>query len=221
MHLLRLPLRYPATTVLALAMLGLFARDWCRSHVRVLRLAGRDRLAVVVMPGGRTAIATAVLVRGGALDLRGVRRRGEVWRLLAATLLHVNLGHLLANLLVGTWASGWIERRLGSVSLLVLFFACGAGANAVSLAAHWRLGSFVGAGSSGPVYGLLAILATTGRGRDGRRRILWWALAGLAAAIVAGEWLPGIWGGDVAAHAGGAATGLLLGGFDLMWRRLR
>ena len=80
-------------------------------------------------------------------------RQGEVWRLITATLLHVNFIHLLFDVMV-TWTFGtYVEERVGPLKTLALFLLLGL----ASMAAEFAVLSG-GVGLSGIGYGLFGFL---------------------------------------------------------------
>lgn len=88
--------------------------------------------------------------------------RGEVWRLLTSALPHVNVLHLLFNLM-WLWSLGTIvERVFGSWRIVALYAFLAVGSSAAEYALFRG-----GVGLSGVVYGLWAMLYVLSK-RDGR-----------------------------------------------------
>ncbi|MEI8294970.1 MAG: rhomboid family intramembrane serine protease [Alphaproteobacteria bacterium] len=97
-----------------------------------------------------------VLLGQGALNKNAVWESGEYFRLLSAMFLHVNLLHLIFNC-IGLWyAAHILERLIGHVWFLALFFLGGIGGSLCSLYAHSN--EIVSVGASGAIMALFASL---------------------------------------------------------------
>ena len=114
---------------------------------------------------------------------------GEVWRLLSYGLLHLNLSHILLNLVFLGYTSYHIERAMGRRNLLAIFF----GSTTLGGLASIFLGGFKPSlGSSGGVFGLIAAAIVLGwkHGDDlpvRARRYFGWALIPyLAMSLISG-----------------------------------
>lgn len=135
---------------------------------------------------------------------------GEWWRLVTATTLHADLGHLAANLATGTILLGLCLPIYGAGASLFLGLLAGATGNL--LAAWLRLSNWHGLGASGVVLSWLGLLAASAfcdqlrPGHLDRRRFV---------PLVAGILLFILLGlnpqADVLVHTGGFGTGLVLG----------
>ena len=154
------------------------------------------------------------LEAAGALDTQSVFDRGEWWRTGTALFLHADLGHLVSNVLSGTFAfcavlttvgvrRGWLLVALSSVT------------GNLAIAALNYPGPYRSIGASTAIFAALGLL--TGRairavpwdGRPQRWR-------GVFAPLAAGLTLLGLFGAggmhiDVGAHATGFAAGLIWG----------
>ena len=169
---------------------------------------------VAVAPGhGLFAPDVRTLVAMGGLSRRLVIERGEWFRLFTAPLLHGDLFHLLFNGIALWMAGALLEPLAGRSRLLALFFAGALGGSVLSMAVNPA--NLVSIGASGAIMGLFAaavVLAyrfPAGAQRNaihvGLLRVLVPSLIPLAAG--SGNRI------DFAAHLGGAAAGLLAGGF--------
>ncbi len=100
------------------------------------------------------------LTRMGALDGDRVLD-GEVWRLLASTLLHGDLAHIAANSYV-LWSFSRLERVIGSARFLTIYVVSGLIGSLAMMTAQGG-----GVGASGAIWGLLGtelVLAWRGHG---------------------------------------------------------
>ncbi|HYO13813.1 MAG TPA: rhomboid family intramembrane serine protease [Thermoanaerobaculia bacterium] len=176
--------RTPATTVLLVAILLGFGLE--------------------LLTGG----VTGSLSEAGANYAPAVAG-GQYWRLVTSMFLHGGILHLALN----GWAlyqlGGLFEIWLGSVRLLVVYFASGIAGSIASVL--WTEGPSVGA--SGAIFGLLGALiafllrrheALTPGAKSLLMQLVMWAVIN----VFFGFSTPGI---DNAAHLGGCAAGLLLG----------
>ena len=152
---------------------------------------------------------------GSRLEVAGtmshtVRETGEWWRLVTATTLHVDVGHLAANVSTGIVVLGLAMGRYGAGwTLLATLFA-----GALGNLAGWMLHTtpYRGLGASGVVMGGLGLLAV--------QSVALWrdpfaARRSLLTGVIAGTLLFVLFGlnpkSDVVAHTGGFVGGLLLG----------
>lgn len=162
---------------------------------------------VEMLRGGSTS--EPVLVALGA-NVPPLVRDGQYWRLVTSMFLHIGIVHLAVN----GWAlyqlGSLFEILLGSVGLVMVYFASGI---AGSIASVMFSGADLSAGASGAIFGLLGALIgfllknrerLTPQARSLLLQLLFWA----AVNIVFGFSVKGI---DNAAHLGGCAVGFLFG----------
>lgn len=136
---------------------------------------------------------------------------GQWWRLASSMFIHGGLLHLGFNM-YALWNIGrLVERLLGSVGLLVLYFVSGL---VGSLASNMWMPGVVSVGASGAVFGVLGSIVgllmrtrgTVPRAIANRLRVM--ALIFIGVNIYLGLSWAGI---DNAAHVGGLVTGFLCG----------
>ncbi len=170
------------STLLALAMLGVYLRVW------------------IAAGGGLRSPGFDVLRAFGGNWLAGTAE--EPWRLVTAIFLHAGLWHLGFNLIAIASIGPRIEALYGRLTMLMLFVVTGALAN---LGSDVMGLDGVGIGASGGVMGLVGAAAGYGQrqgtagGRALRNAMLQWAVY----TFVLGFWLHA----DNRAHAFGFATG--------------
>ena len=179
-----------------------------RAPVTALLLAAIAVMFVLeTLAGGSTD--PQVLYSLGANHPQGVLGQGEWWRLVSSMFLHIGFAHLLLN----GWAlyqlGALFELAVGSVWMVLVYFASGIAGSLASL--WWTQG--LSAGASGAVFGLIgALIAFLLRRRERLTpfaKSLLAQLVGWAAInVFIGVSIPGI---DNAAHLGGCAVGFLLG----------
>jgi membrane associated rhomboid family serine protease len=148
----------------------------------------------------------------------GPLRGGETWRAITALTLHLDVGHLLANLGFGTVFGLLAGQLLGPGVAWATVVAAAAGANLLNAfvqpAAHTSVGASTAVFAT---LGLLAAYAWRRRaGEVGRWAYRW-------APLVAGVILLGFTGAggertDVLAHLSGFATGAIAGVIHATWR---
>jgi GlpG protein len=86
-------------------------------------------------------------------------RHGEIWRLITPIFIHMNLAHLLFNMLCLKDFGSMIEARRGSARLLLMVLVIGVGSN---LGQYFWNGPEFG-GISGVLYGLFGFIWMRGR----------------------------------------------------------
>ncbi|UBF28013.1 rhomboid family intramembrane serine protease [Kovacikia minuta CCNUW1] len=143
---------------------------------------------------------------------------GEWWRVLSANFLHLNLLHLLTNML-GLYVLGrFVETRLGTIKFLIVYFVSGIGAMLMIavLAVLTGVPDLLCVGASGAVMGLLgAIAAILLRGwqqdkaRVARKQLGW--ILGLVGLQVISDLL--IPEASMVGHVSGLILGFLTGYF--------
>jgi rhomboid protease GluP len=136
---------------------------------------------------------------------------GQWWRLVTSMFLHYGILHLAFNMWI-LWDLGRIvERLVGSVGFLLLYFVSGIAASIASLA--WKP-TVVSAGASGAVFGVAgALLAFLAICRDGAIVSELKRLRGSMAGFLGYNLLFGIMSPriDMAAHVGGLVAGFACG----------
>jgi len=149
-------------------------------------------IAMFLVELARGAIANdAELLRLGALpDNRQIHH--EYWRLITFGFLHWDLRHLLLNTLLLFLLGPIVERRAGTMALLIIFLSASVASGAGILIKHqiWPTEG-VSLGASGGMFGLLgtALVLVFRRPSPGRLRTV------LMAALVLGliySFLPGV-----------------------------
>lgn len=136
---------------------------------------------------------------------------GQPWRLVSNFFLHIGVIHLACNMWV-LWNSGRsLERLVGNIGFLVVYFISGISASLLSL---WWNGDVVSAGASGAIFGVIGALFTFVFSNS--ESIPASGVAALRASLVTfigynvlfGAVVGGI---DQAAHVGGLLGGLVCG----------
>ena len=166
-------------------------------------LAGQDALGIDWLDAGA--------------QRTGPIRSGEAWRAVTALTLHLDVGHLLANLGFGTVFGFLAGQLLGPGIAWASVLAAAAVANLLNAFIQPPLHSSVGASTAVfATLGLLAAYAWRRRAHEGGRWAYRWA------PLVAGVVLLGFTGAggertDVLAHLTGFATGAVAGAAHAAW----
>lgn len=216
----------PPTSTAAIAVDGGMAAATARTRAtrppRLSGVAAREVPATTALILLNLAAAAAVyaiwratsdigaLIQAGA-NMKVLTERGEWWRLVSCTFLHVGVLHLLLNM-YGLWVLGrLVEQFIGSARMLAVYMLAALGGSAASMLFG---GPGTSAGASGAVFGLLgAAVAELALHRAAYPRRWSGALLGnlvfLAGAnVVIGLLYPVI---DQSAHLGGLVVGALAG----------
>lgn len=166
-----------------------------------------------VLSGMRVDISTRVLVDMGAMYAPLVQSPLDLYRFITPMFLHMDLMHLLFNMVALYSVGEVLERVLGRGNFLLLYFIGGITGNAVSYAADMIMtggGGAVSAGASTSVFGLFVAVALLGLLHKGDRRFFAQyskGMLGIIAVNVAYTFLvPNI---SVSGHLGGALGGLI------------
>jgi len=133
---------------------------------------------------------------------------GEWWRLVTATMLHADWGHLASNLAIGFVLLGLVMGRWGTATGMLAALVAGVAGNL----GNWLVRSEqMGLGASGVVMGCVGLLAVQPPRAGQPQQRIW---AGLFAGVGGAAMLFMLLGldprADVLAHAGGFVCGLLL-----------
>jgi rhomboid protease GluP len=133
---------------------------------------------------------------------------GEWWRLVTATQIHADWGHLASNLSIGFVLLGLVMGRWGTATGMSAALLAGVGGNI----GNWLLQpDQLSLGASGVVMGCIGLLAVQPR-RAGQQNLRIWT--GLLASTSGAAMLFMLLGldprADVLGHAGGFMTGLAL-----------
>jgi membrane associated rhomboid family serine protease len=182
--------------------------------------AGSLAYAAIILLVGYLAGSFALgrdWLEAGAL-VAGPTRSGEWWRTVTALTLHLDVGHLIANLGFGAVFGLLAGQLLGAGVAWATVLAAAAAANLVNAFLQPATHSSVGASTA--VFATLGLLAAYGwrrRHDAGERWAYRWA------PLIAGVFLLAFTGAggertDVLAHLTGFATGVLAGIAHATWR---
>jgi rhomboid protease GluP len=148
------------------------------------------------------------LRQAGCMDAAAVLN-GEWWRLLTATTLHADVGHLAANLTTGVVLAGLAMGAYGAGTALFALFGAGALGNLAVQLLHGP--PHLSLGASGMVMGAMGLLSVHSvkqwRQEKAARFLGRSLMAGILLLVLFGL-NPGT---DVLAHVGGFAGGCLIG----------
>jgi rhomboid protease GluP len=131
---------------------------------------------------------------------------GQLWRLVAATFLHIGPVHLVGNAMALFWLGGMAERLYGPLRFLGLYLLAGLGGSLLTVFAGTQV---LTAGASGAIWGIMGALLIGSwrnpqrRGRmDGRE--IRQSITGAIILNVIVSFMPGV---SLTAHLGGFVVG--------------
>lgn len=159
------------------------------------------------------------LYREGRLTVRSVLQNGEYGRMVWAMFLHGDVGHIFNNMVLLFFMGDMIEKEIGHIPYLVIYFLSGLGGNALSLYHKVLTADVSGSiGASGAVFGLdgvlLAIVLFSGRRLENASptRVL---------LMIAYSLYSGFTGRNIdnAAHVGGLVIGFVVGSIVCVMQR--
>jgi rhomboid protease GluP len=156
---------------------------------------------------------TDCMLRMGALSYELVAT-GQWYRIITSIFMHFGFSHLFNNMVLLTYMGCELEKRIGHISYLILYFITGISGNLVSLWYYHHIGdSAVCAGASGAIFGVIGALFAvllckrTETQNLSARRIAFMVIFTIGYGFTT-------LGVDNAAHIGGLFTGVI-GGFLL------
>jgi len=133
---------------------------------------------------------------------------GQYWRLITQSFIHLGIFHLTQNMVCLWWIGRLAERLFGGLVLIVIYSLTGIGASLLSaLSVPLR----TSAGASGSILGIAGVLVVVvwyGRLRLPPSEFFYRRISVFVFLFLISGLSPGV---DNWAHAGGFATGLLLG----------
>ncbi len=150
------------------------------------------------------------MLKWGAMYWPYVRDDGQIYRFITCMFLHFGVAHLFNNMLMLWFLGGTLEKIIGSVKYVFLYFLSGILAEIVSIRYNILCGTTpVSAGASGAIFGitgalLFVVLINKGRAEGITTRQM---MIIVALSIYGGFANQGI---DNAAHIGGFISGFLL-----------
>ena len=154
---------------------------------------------------------TEYMATHGAVFFPYMIKNGMWYPLVTAMFLHFDIEHLANNMVMLVAVGRYVEKDMGTVKFVLVYFVSGVLGNILSLAGDIMTGEHaVSAGASGAVFGLVGALlsmAVKNKGSIeglGIRQILLM----IALSLVSGLTSAGV---DNVAHFGGLATGFIIG----------
>ena len=114
----------------------------------------------IILESMGTTLDPEFMLEHGAIYPTLITEKGEYERFFTATLMHFGFEHLLNNMIMLAAAGNILERALGKVKYLILYFVAGIGGCVLSYLEMMRSGAYaVAAGASGSIYGIVGALA--------------------------------------------------------------
>jgi membrane associated rhomboid family serine protease len=166
--------------------------------------------AIHAIAENRPSIVSAGVMHG--VDVSN----GQWWRLVTATQLHADWGHLASNLSIGIVLLGLVMGRWGTATGMLAALLTGIAGNAANWLLHPERNSL---GASGVVMGCIGLLALFPQTDPTSARKIWRGILGSLGGAVMLFMLLGLDPrADVLAHAGGFIAGL---GLALLLRVIR
>lgn len=145
-------------------------------------------------------------------------REGEWWRLISPIIVHANFTHLLFNSFSLVLFGPALEKALGKLSFILVYFLSGIGANLATLLIHPP--NYVHIGASGAIFGLFGVYLAVilfkkeYMPKQGKQVILPIALI----SVIMTFFTPNV---NITGHIFGLLSGLLIGRILLHFRPIR
>lgn len=148
----------------------------------------------------------------GAFSIRNVIEDGEWYRIVTSMFLHADIQHLFSNMLILYYIGNVVEKHIGCVPYMIIYFLSGIVGNMFSAGYEMLTGSYVSSvGASGAVFGIegaLLMLVIIYKGKCAE------VTTGRLVFSIAFSLYCGFTSSHVnnAAHIGGVLTGFVLAG---------
>lgn len=179
-------------------------------------IIGLNIIAYLVMHYSGLFGGTDQMIRRGGIFWYDVIDKREYYRILTSMFMHVDLEHILNNMIVLLMIGANLERVAGKLKYLLLYFGTGMIADITSIVYNMmkdkQSSDFIptySIGASGAIFGAVGamiyiVIVNKGRLEGiGRRQIILFAIFGLYGGIANA-------GVDSAAHIGGIISGVIL-----------
>lgn len=114
----------------------------------------------LILEGMGNTESAAFMMQYGAMYPTHIIEQGEYGRFFTATLMHFGFGHLLNNMVMLGAAGSILERAIGKIKFVALYFIAGIGGCVFSYLEMLHSGTYaVSAGASGSIFGIVGALA--------------------------------------------------------------
>ena len=158
------------------------------------------------------AFTQDVLYNKGAFSILLIRETKEYYRFLTAVFLHADINHLLSNMVVLYFLGNGLEKRMGHLRYVLLYFLSAMGGNFLSAVYEAYYGNmFTSVGASGAIFGVIAAVLVLVIVKGGRWENITLSrmLLMIAYSLYSGFMSERV---NNAGHIGGFITGLLIMG---------
>ena len=170
----------------------------------------------VYMIGALSPRLAGAIYEGGVLSVNAVVSDREMYRVVTSMFLHADTQHLFSNTVALLYLGDPIEKRLGALRYLLIYFAAGIAGNLITLAWELRaMEDWSSLGASGAVFGLIGALLTLCVAYRNRMGSITPArVAAMAAySVYSGFMMENV---NNIAHIGGFLAGLVFGALMLL-----
>ncbi len=194
--------------------------SYCKESYMNCILIGLNILVFLITDFFAVVPAISGLLDQGALSWQAVLEDHQYYRMLTSMFLHDGIDHIFNNMLVLLVIGAYLEKEMGHLSYLILYFSSGILAGCSSMVYNILQESYtISVGASGAIFGvmgglLMAVLLQRGRGQQlNYRQILFM----VAFSLYGGFTSQNV---DNAAHVGGFVSGFLLTGLICLLSRV-
>ena len=151
-----------------------------------------------------------VLYNKGAFSILLIQETKEYYRFLTAVFLHADIDHLLSNMVVLYFLGNGLERKIGHIKYMILYFLSAMGGNILSAIYEAYYGNmFTSVGASGAIFGVIAAVFLLVMVQGGRWENITWSrmLLMIVYSLYSGFISDNV---NNAGHIGGFVAGLLI-----------
>ncbi len=151
-----------------------------------------------------------LLFMNGVMEWKSICLDGEYYRIVTCMFLHFGISHLFGNMVFLFLIGSYLERVVGTMKYLILYFGSGIGSSLISLYYYqYQDANVISAGASGALFGIVGALLYIIICNKGRLEEISWRsfLLMVIGTISVGFFADGV---DNAAHVGGLVAGFLI-----------
>lgn len=180
-----------------------------RAFVNMLIVACNILVFIVLEIKGST-LDTRFLLEHGAMYPTNIINQAEYYRFLTAMFMHYGADHLVNNMLVLYYLGDNLERAVGKIKYLIIYFLSGIAGSVLSVYMMYETGDYaVAVGASGAIFGVFGALFCLVIKCRGRMEDLTVKRLGIfiVLTLYSGYVSKGV---DNYAHIGGLITGFVL-----------
>lgn len=153
--LVHLPYNTEVTGEAAMQVQARERERWTGERIAAMPLVGISLVAVNVIVFLICAFSGDLLYNKGAFGVMEIMRDESYYRIITSMFLHADVQHLFSNMIVLYYVGEIVERKLGHIPFIVVYFLAGIAGNVFSAGYELFSGEYYSSvGASGAVFGV-------------------------------------------------------------------